>query len=94
MISQETKYHYIIKGIEFYNPDPRFNSTKSRRVDKLTRKKDGEIFNESYMCIDHNDMSDLFSRGENGEYNPDCYGCWAGCGHTLNYHNSHNKKQL
>lgn len=92
MRTQETKYGLITKGISYYVADPRFNCTKNRRIDEYKSKSSGEVSEESIMCIDHNDLSDQFIRGTHGEYNSECYGCWAGTGHTVNTHDKASKK--
>lgn len=92
MEEQETKYGIITKGLSYYAPDERFNSTKSRRIDKYFSKGSNETVEESILCLSEKDNSDQFIRGVNGEYNPECYGCWCGCGHTLEKHNSAKNK--
>lgn len=88
MKTQETKHGYFKIGIKFYNPDPRFNSTKSRRIDEYKSKTTGEVVMESMSCVDENDKSNVFVEGENGPYNSECYACYIGIGHTVNKHNS------
>lgn len=89
---QITTYGQYKKATAYYTPDLRFNSIKSRRVDIYTSNSTGDQTEDSIMCVDQTDTSDVYCDGINGNYNKDCYGCWSGCGHTVNYHNSHKKQ--
>lgn len=89
---QITDYGKIEIGNEYYIVDPRFNSTKNRRLDTYISNVRNERFEEGIMCVDSNDQSDQATT-KNVKYNSHCYGCWAGVGHTINYHNEHSKPE-
>ena len=39
------------------------------------------------------DSSPVHKHWEHGQYSEECFGCWAGYAHTVNYHEEHKAKQ-
>lgn len=53
-----------------------------QRIDEYTSNKDGEKFQENYLCTGLSDKSPIYYKG----YDPNCSCCWLGFGHTEDKH--------